>query len=553
MFSRVLTCHRIVLGSLNGSLQPAFSKVATLHAKNNFSFAIVTGNLFGAEDDAAVESLLNGEIKVPLPTYFTIGTASLPPRIVAKIEADEEICENLHFLGKRSITKTSEGVRIVALGGNLDKEVVGGQSKEQHLPFHTADDAKSLKGANKADILLTAAWPAGVWTNSKTALAPENQAIIESTAEVADLCATLKPRYHFSPSPAEFFYEREPFFYPTEEGSDDFPITRFISMAPYGNSAKAKALYAFTIQLNETSVERPVGATFTPFSPRKPKRRAQEEGSYSRFGNGDDGDRRHRRGNKRGRHHSPPPGPDRCFFCLSNPNLDTHMVATVGDDSYLATAKGPLATSETFKKQGLDFPGHIIMTPHAHTPTIYHSGAESYSAEDAERTHKEMTRFRESLQAMVAAKSNHKLGAITWEISRQRNIHVHWQFHPVPAEMVYKNVVEAGFKVEAENLKYPEFENTELSYEEQGTIGDYFRIWIWADNGDDRIKGTSLVMKLDPNMRFDLQYPRKVVAKLLKLEQRFVWRDCVQVQEEEVKDVEAFREAFKDWDFTLQG
>ncbi|KAF6842639.1 cwfJ domain-containing protein [Colletotrichum musicola] len=542
----------IVVGNLNGALQPAFTKLATLHAKNGFSFAIVTGDLFGAEDDGTVDSLLRGDIKVPLPTYFTVGTTPLPPQIVAKIEADEEICENLHFLGKRSITKTSEGVRIVALGGKLDKEIVGGQSKEQHLPFHTTDDAKSLKGANRADILLTTVWPAGVWSGSKVALAPENQAAIESTAEVAELCTTLKPRYHFSTSPTEFFYEREPFIHPVEENSEDAPVTRFISMAPYGNASKAKALYAFTLTLNDTSVERPLGATLTPFSPRKPKRRAQEDGTYSRFANGEDDGRHHRRGNKR-RRHSPPPGPDRCFFCLSNPNLDTHMVATVGDDSYLATAKGPLATSETFKEQGLGFPGHVIITPHAHTPTIYHSGVESYSPEDAERTHKEMIRFREGLQAMVSSKSKYKLGGVTWEISRQRNIHAHWQFHPVPADLVYKNHVELGFKVEAENLKYPEFETRDLSYEEQGGFGDYFRVWIWADDGEDRIKGTSLVMKLDPNMRFDLQYPRKVVAKLLRLDHRFVWQDCVQPNEEETKDVEAFREAFKDWDFTLQG
>ncbi|KAK2036113.1 hypothetical protein LZ31DRAFT_561369 [Colletotrichum somersetense] len=539
----------IVLGSLNGGLQPAFTKLATLHSKNNFSFAIATGNMFGIDDESTVDTLLNGELKVPLPVYFTVGTTPLPPRIVAKIEADEEICENLHFLGKRSITKTSEGIRIVALGGKLDVDIVGGQSKEQHLPYHTADDAKSLKGANKADILLTTVWPAGVWAGSKIALSPENQGAIESTAEVAELCATLKPRYHFASSPAEFFYEREPFVHPAEESAEHLSVTRFISMAPYGNSAKAKALYAFSLTPNETNVERPANATYTPFNATKQKKRTQDEDSYSRFATGDDEGRHHRRGNKRRRQQSPPPGPDRCFFCLSNPNLDTHMVCSIGEDSYLATAKGPLATSQTFQKHGIGFPGHVIITPLAHTPTVHHSGVDSYAPEEAEKTHKEMTRFREALQAMVSTKSSHKLGAITWEISRGRNIHAHWQFHPVPADFVYKGLVEAGFRVEAENLKYPEFEDRELSYEEQADFGDYFRLWIWADDGEDRIKGSSLVMKLDPNMRFDLQYPRKVVAKLLGLEKRFVWQDCVQTKEEEEQDVAALREAFKEWDF----
>ena len=109
-----------------------------------------------------------------------------------------QICPNLHYLGKRSITKTSDGVRIVALGGVLDKEILGGQLKEQHLPLHTADDAKALRGANSCDILLTMVWPANIWTGSDQTLRPEQQSAIASTEEVANLCAALKPRYQFS-------------------------------------------------------------------------------------------------------------------------------------------------------------------------------------------------------------------------------------------------------------------------------------------------------------------------------------------------------------------
>ena len=64
----------------------------------------------------------------------------------------------------------------MALGGVLDPNLVGGQSKEQHLPFHTADDAKGLRGANTADVLLTSMWPQGVWAGSHVALDPAQQA-----------------------------------------------------------------------------------------------------------------------------------------------------------------------------------------------------------------------------------------------------------------------------------------------------------------------------------------------------------------------------------------
>jgi hypothetical protein len=79
-----------VLGEVNGRLQPVFTKLASLHAKNNFSFAIAVGNLF-ADDSEAVTELLEGKIAVPLPTYFTVGQNALPPRIVEKIEKDEEV------------------------------------------------------------------------------------------------------------------------------------------------------------------------------------------------------------------------------------------------------------------------------------------------------------------------------------------------------------------------------------------------------------------------------------------------------------------------------
>jgi len=83
-------CLRIVLGNVNGQLQAAFTKVSGLHAKNGFSLALVTGNLF-AEEDEAVANLLAGKIPIPLPTYFTVGSTPLPKSIIEKIEKDEEV------------------------------------------------------------------------------------------------------------------------------------------------------------------------------------------------------------------------------------------------------------------------------------------------------------------------------------------------------------------------------------------------------------------------------------------------------------------------------
>ncbi|KAI1478861.1 hypothetical protein K445DRAFT_23960 [Daldinia sp. EC12] len=532
----------IVLGSVNGKLESVFQKLATLHQKQNFSFAIVTGNLFSADqDDDTISRLLNGEIHVPLSTYFTVGTTPLPNQVVERVEKGEDVCENLHFLGKRSITKTSDGIRIVALGGILDKTIIGGQSKEQHLPLHTADDAKVLRGANATDILLTACWPSNVWTNSSKSLTPEEKASVASTDEIVDLCATLKPRYHFAMSPADFFYEREPFFHPpSSPDSDQKFVTRFISLAPFGNAAKAKAMYAFNLVPGELPSAIPPGSTTSPFVVRTNQRKRPVPTDDRANGHDHHGGRRTRRRRDR----SPPPGPDRCFFCLSNTNVDTHMVCAIGDDSYVTTAKGPLPSSDTFASSGLSFPGHQLIIPLPHEPTIRSMG------EDAHKTYQEMVRFKESMQAMVATQSKFKLGAVTFEISRQSGIHVHWQFIPIPSELIRKGLVEAGFKVEAENRQLPPFQEASLESGIDET-SDFFRLWIWSDDSDTGIQSKELVMRFDSNVRFDLQFGRRVVAKLLGLEDRLYWQDVVQSVAEETQDVEKFKEAFKPWDFTL--
>ncbi|KAK6864103.1 hypothetical protein PG995_000631 [Apiospora arundinis] len=448
-----MACKVIVLGSLEGKLETAFKKIATLHSKNKFAFCIITGNLFSAEqDEDLITRLLDGKIAVPLTTYFTVATHALPPQIVERIEKNEEICENLHFLGKRSTITTSDGIRIVTLGGILDREILGGSSKEQHLPFHTAGDATALRGANKTDILLTSTWSSNIWANSKLPLDPANKNAVASSPEVAELCTALKPRYHLTFSPADFFYEREPFFYPTTDGQGDVKqVTRFISMAPYGNAAKQKAV---------------------------------------------------------------------------NENLATHMVCSIGEDAYITTAKGPLPPSDHFADQGLTFPGHQIIIPLPHEPTIRAMHAKGPDGRGPE-TFAEMTRFREALQAMTAAQSNYKLGVVTWEISRAKNIHHHWQLMPVPANLIRDGLIELGFKAQAEDSQHPPSRRR-------------------TDTG---IVGKQLVMPIDDTFRFDLQLPRKVLAKFLNLEHRFRWQDVEQSVAEETEDATQFKATFKKWDF----
>jgi hypothetical protein len=439
-------------------------------------------------------------------------------------------------------------VKIVALGGALD-ETIAGISQDQFVPSHTVGDAKALYGANTADILLTTSWPASIRTGSKVEL-PAGAKIPAGQEHISELCAKLRPRYHFSTSP-DFFYEREPFFHrATQEDPDFKPLTRFISLAPYGNTSKQKAVYAFSLPLSpDRNAPSPPGTTSSPFTPPSGprKRPALDPQPYSRHGHDDYRNKRQK--GYRGERYRPPPGPQECFFCLSNPNLATHLISSIGDDAYLTIAKGPLTTAETNAELGIKFPAHVLIIPLTHSPTMAMiTGEENVG----QKTFAEMTKFREILQTMIAKRSDGKLGTVTYEISRASGVHTHWQFIPMPVETIQKGLVEAAFRVEAENLSYPPFQVRDPGIGLKD--GDFFRVWVWTPPTEEAPEGMTkcLTMAFDDHLRFSLQFGRTVLAKLLGLEKRIQWRDCAQTEDEEKRDMEAFKTAFREFDFTLE-
>jgi hypothetical protein len=215
----------------------------------------------------------------------------------------------------------------------------------------------------------------------------------------------------------------------------------------------------------------------------------------------------------------------------------------------VTVAKGPLTTSSTNAGSGIGFPAHVLIIPLTHSPTLAFIPDE----ESRTRTYDEMKRYKAALQSMVASHSSNKLGTVTYEISRGNGVHTHWQFLPMPNSVIQKGLVEAAFRVEAENFSYPAFEVRDPGLGRED--GDFIRVWIWTAPNDDMSneEGTTkcLTLPLDDNARFDLQFGRRVLAKLLGLEKRIQWRDCSQTEEEEKSDVEAFKKAFKGFDFSL--
>jgi hypothetical protein len=153
-----------------------------------------------------------------------------------------------------------------------------------------------------------------------------------------------------------------------------------------------------------------------------------------------------------------------------------------------------------------------------------------------------MTKYRQGIQTMLSTVSKGALGSLTWEISRATGFHTHYQILPLPQPLISKLLVDAAFKVEADAKSHPHLQKGEPNDED----GDYYRVWIFdAETKEER----SLWFPLDAGFR-DLQFARRVCAKLLGLEGRVMWQDCGQTIAEETKDAETFKEAFKAYDFT---
>jgi diadenosine tetraphosphate (Ap4A) HIT family hydrolase len=534
-----------VIGDVNGQFPAVFKKLATLHAKNNFAFVLIVGNLFAStiyateEDDTNVQSLLDGKITIPCTTYFALASHALPRPIIEKLEAtDGEVCEHLLFLGKRTNMKTSDGIRLIALGGQLDANIIVGETNDKYLPYYGETDAQTLQAASAADILVTNQWPAGIRTRSKVDFQPTTHP--QEQECLAKLCTALTPRYHFSTS-GDISYEREPFFHaPTAETNGLYPITRFISLAAYGNPNKHKWIYAFSLDPTAShAVSVPAGTTASPVSGSDKKRPAPgQRDTELVYEDGQRGSRFHNKRRKGGRG---PLQPSECFFCLSNANIQTHLISSIGNNSYLTVAKGPLPTLETYPKLG--FPGHVLVIPMDHKPTLA-------SMEEAERNaaYTEMQNYRSSMNKMLRSIAGEDYGSVTWELSKSSLPHSHWQYMPVDADFIRKGLVEAAFQALSENLHFPPIKKQDVGdgfYE----TSDFFRVMIW-DPKEPEDKYTSLVMRIDGTVKFHSQFGREVLAKLMRLDNRVDWHHCGQTQAEEEADVASFNKAFKEFDFT---
>lgn len=247
-------------------------------------------------------------------------------------------------------------------------------------------------------------------------------------------------------------------------------------------------------------------------------------------------------GGNRGRGPPREIGPGECWFCLSNPSLAKHLIVAIGGECYLTLPKGQLIPThdvEKYKGKGIEIPGipgggHVLIVPIAHFATL-----SSIPDELRDSVIQEVDQYKTALRAFYA---KHGATPIFFEVGRlsAKGGHSHIQVIPVPLSL--KDSVESAF-VDGGKAHGIEFDVEEAGAKVPGQdAGSYFRVEF--PNASRRVHW------MRDGVPFSVQFGRQVLSSLLKLEDRMDWKACVQAEEDDKADVQAFKTAFAPFDFT---
>ncbi|KAJ9547892.1 hypothetical protein OSB04_020435 [Centaurea solstitialis] len=211
-----------------------------------------------------------------------------------------------------------------------------------------------------------------------------------------------------------------------------------------------------------------------------------------------------------------------CWFCLSSPSVESHLITSVGENCYCALAKGPLV------------PDHILILPIEHLPNTLSSPPECEI---------ELVRFQNSLRAYF---KNNRKEVVFFEWVYIRGTHANLQAIPIPLSRA--SAVQDIFNLAAEKLGFKfTVLKSDKSSEGRKLLRDQFdgkcSLFYVELPG-----GTILSHAVEENEKFPVQFGREVLAGLLNMADRADWRNCKLSKEEEIKMVEKFKSGFEEYD-----
>ncbi|XP_074554396.1 CWF19-like protein 1 [Halichoeres trimaculatus] len=550
---RVLAC-----GDVEGRLTALFNRVQTIQKKSGqFDLLLCVGEFFGSTPEAEAEwqQYKSGAKKAPIHTYILGAAGQATVKNFPSADGCE-LAENITYLGRRGVFTGVSGLQIAYVSGQ--------EAQQEPAPAHcfTPKDLSALvaplTSSSKfrgVDILLTSQWPRGVWHYGNN---PEVNTKSCGSHSVANLADKLKPRYHFAALEGAH-YERLPYRNHVVLQENAQHVSRFIALATVNNPAKKKYLYAFNIIPMKTMdpselVKQPQDVTENPYRHPKDKTEkhkssfstVEEEEPASQFffdlskkqgggfrgrgrkrhPDGDDrgrdhqGDRDgHHQGHKQPRRHPQPTGP--CWFCLASPQVEKHLVISIGEQCYLAMAKGGLT------------PQHLLILPIGHYQSVV-----DLSSEVVE----EMEKYKTALRSFYKSRGER---CVLFE-RNYRSQHLQLQVVPVPLDRCTTEDIKEAFMVQAQEQQMELMEIPEHTDLKQIAPPGTPYFYVELDSGE------KLYYRIQKH--FPLQFGREVLASeaVLNIPTRAYWRECKQSREEEEESCKQLRDQFQPFDFALE-
>ncbi|KAL8498124.1 hypothetical protein ACS0TY_021451 [Phlomoides rotata] len=211
-----------------------------------------------------------------------------------------------------------------------------------------------------------------------------------------------------------------------------------------------------------------------------------------------------------------------CWFCLSSPSVESHLITSIGEFCYCALAKGPLVED------------HVLLIPVEHLPNTLSLPPEC---------EKELSRFRSSLQAYFKRQGK---DVVFFEWISKRGTHANLQAVPIPSSKA--SSVEQIFKLAAKKLGITfttvqndnNLDGRKLMGRHLNRNQSLFYVELPC--------GTILSHIVEENEDFPFQFGREVLAGLLNMADKADWRNCQLSKDEETKMAEHFKSQFKEYD-----
>ncbi|CAA6660931.1 unnamed protein product [Spirodela intermedia] len=202
-----------------------------------------------------------------------------------------------------------------------------------------------------------------------------------------------------------------------------------------------------------------------------------------------------------------------CWFCLSSPNVESHLIICVGESYYCALAKGPLVDD------------HVLLLPIEHCPYTL-----SLSSESDIFFHKQGK------------------AVIFYEFLFRRSPHANLQAVPIPLSKASNAQRAFGFAAKKLGFDYIVMkpDNDRGCRESLREQFDGKSNFFYVELPD----GTTLSYAVEDEEKFPVQFGREVLAGLLNVADRADWRNCKLGKEEESRMAEGFRKGFGEFNPT---